>query len=260
MTERQLRARVDDALLRPSLSRTGHEDHARPVPRADEAVVCLSGTVDEVPRSERPLLALDQQQAFAGEDEEFLLVGLTVISPTRLLRLEHRQREADVRERRIVALEDAGGSESRVRHPRGVPHVDDEPALAHRCEAGIQLLKARFLDHAAPLAPRSADYAAAATSWSPRSVVDVASSIRTWTSSPGAAAPAKLTVVLRRVRPRRTAGSVRLGPSTSTSSTRPTRSRLRAAATRWTEAIRRSIRSRLTSSGTWSGMVAASVP
>ena len=45
-----------------------------------------------------------------------------------------------------------------------------------------------------------------------------------------AASPRKLTVVLRRVRPRRTAGSVRLGPSTSTSSTRPTRSAFRSAA------------------------------
>ena len=43
-------------------------------------------------------------------------------------------------------------------------------------------------------------------------------------SRPAAASPAKFTVVLRRVRPRRTDGSVRLGPSTSTSSTRPTRS------------------------------------
>ena len=44
------------------------------------------------------------------------------------------------------------------------------------------------------------------------------------------ALPAKFTVVFRRVRPRRTAGSVRLGPSTSTSSTPPTRSAFRSAA------------------------------
>ncbi len=45
----------------------------------------------------------------------------------------------------------------------------------------------------------------------------------TSTRSPGDASPVKLTVVLRRVRPRRIEASVRLGPSTSTSSTRPTR-------------------------------------
>src|SRR3954467_2848322 len=48
----------------------------------------------------------------------------------------------------------------------------------------------------------------------------------------GAAAPEKFTVVLRRVRPRRSDWSVRLRPSTSTSSTRPMRSRLRFCATR----------------------------
>ena len=91
-------------------------------------------------------------------------------------------------------------------------------------------------------------------------MVEVAASIRTGTSSPGAAGPLKLTVVFRRVRPRSSAPSVRLGPSTSTSSMRPTRPALRAAAERWTTSIRRAIRSRLTSSGTWSGIAAASVP
>jgi hypothetical protein len=105
------------------------------------------GQCTEVPRLERPLLALDQQQAIAREDEEVLLVGLTVIPPARLSRLEHGQDEADVGEGCVVALEDAGGSESLVRHPRPVPDVDDEPAVAHGREAGVQLFKARFLDH-----------------------------------------------------------------------------------------------------------------
>ena len=47
--------------------------------------------------------------------------------------------------------------------------------------------------------------------------------MRTGTSSPAVADPAKFTVVFRRVRPRSSEGSVRLVPSTSTSSTRPTR-------------------------------------
>ena len=42
---------------------------------------------------------------------------------------------------------------------------------------------------------------------------------------------------------------MRLGPSTSTSSTPPTRSALRSAAIRWTTSISRSIRSLFTSSG-----------
>ena len=67
---------------------------------------------------------------------------------------------------------------------------------------------------------------------------------------PPAASPVKLTVVLRRVRPRRKLGSVRLGPSTSTSSTRPMRSSFRSPAMRCTTSTSRSIRSRFTSSGT----------
>ena len=55
-------------------------------------------------------------------------------------------------------------------------------------------------------------------------------------------------------------GSVRLGPSTRTSSTRPTRFVFRLAATRWTTSTSRSIRSPFVSSGTWSGIEAASVP
>src|SRR5205085_4616596 len=103
-------------------------------------------------------------------------------------------------------------------------------------------------------------HAAAATACAPRSVVEVAASIRTSTSSPGSAVPVKFTVVFRRVRPRNTAGSVRLGPSTSTSSTRPTRASLHRCATRWTTSTRRSIRSRFTSSAIWSSIDAASVP
>ena len=93
--------------------------------------------------------------------------------------------------------------------------------------------------------------AATAASSEPRSVVEVAPSIRTSTRLPASADPAKLTVVFRRVRPRRSAGSVRLAPSTSTCSTRPTRSSFRSRAIRWTTSTRRSMRSRLTSSGTW---------
>ena len=71
--------------------------------------------------------------------------------------------------------------------------------------------------------------------------------------SPGSAAPEKLTVVFRLVRPRSSEGSVRLGPSTSTSSTRPTRSRFRSPAMRCTRSTSSSSLSCFTSSGTWLG-------
>ena len=77
MTERHLGARIDDArLLRPPLPRARHEDHAGAVSRADEYVLGVRRAVDEVPRPERSLLALDQEQALAGEDEEVLLIRL----------------------------------------------------------------------------------------------------------------------------------------------------------------------------------------
>src|SRR5207245_847373 len=67
---------------------------------------------------------------------------------------------------------------------------------------------------------------------SPASVVLVAESMRTCTSSPGEAAPSKLTVLLWRMRPRSRDGSVRDGPSTSTSISRPTKRWARSVALR----------------------------
>ena len=50
----------------------------------------------------------------------------------------------------------------------------------------------------------------------------------------GAAVPSKLTALLWRLRPRSRVGSVRLGPSTSTSMVRPTKRWARSRARRWT--------------------------
>src|SRR6478735_23767 len=82
-------------------------------------------------------------------------------------------------------------------------------------------------------------------SW-PASVVEVALVISTSTISPWPAVPSKLTVLLWPLRPRRREGSVRLGPSTRTSTVRPTNRWPRSRARRWTTSTRRSMRSRLT--------------
>ena len=108
-------------------------------------MLCVGWAVDEVPGFQRPLLAFDQQKTFAGEDEEVLLRVLAVIAAARLSRLEHADREADLSKRRVVALDDAGIAEDGIRHPCGVAHVDDEPAVGGRDEAGIRLLQARFV-------------------------------------------------------------------------------------------------------------------
>jgi hypothetical protein len=98
--------------------------------------------VHEVPGPKLPFLAFDEQQALPGEDEKPFLVGLRVVEPARLSRVEHLERQADLGELvrgevrapakdRRAAFEDASGSERVVREPRRMPQVDDEPAVAH---------------------------------------------------------------------------------------------------------------------------------
>src|SRR4051794_22858279 len=83
----------------------------------------------------------------------------------------------------------------------------------------------------------------------PLSVCEVADSISTGTNCPGPASPSKLTALPCRVRPRSLVSSVRLVPSTNTSSVRPTKRWARSAARRCTTSTSRSIRSTLTGWG-----------
>jgi hypothetical protein len=69
----ELRERVADVpLARP---RADHEEHAGLLAGADEDVLGPGGSVDEVPLRQPALLAFDEQDALAGEDEEALLLG-----------------------------------------------------------------------------------------------------------------------------------------------------------------------------------------
>jgi hypothetical protein len=52
-----------------------------PVAGTDEDVLGTRSAVEEVPGAEVTLLALDEQQAFAGEHEEVLLRLLAVVQP-----------------------------------------------------------------------------------------------------------------------------------------------------------------------------------
>ena len=54
------------------------------------------GTVDEVPGSERPLLALDKKQALTGEHEEVLRVRLGVVQVSRPAEREHTQIDSEL--------------------------------------------------------------------------------------------------------------------------------------------------------------------
>src|SRR5262245_19060053 len=144
VAQRELGARVDDL---PPFPGPDHEDHARAVAGADERVLRVRRAVDEVPRPESALFALDQQDAFNGADEGALLVERAVIPAARLSRPKHGNGEAEVRERHVVALEDAGVSAHLVRHPGGLRDTDDEPPVGDRRDAVVELLESRLLDH-----------------------------------------------------------------------------------------------------------------
>src|ERR1043166_6864614 len=142
VADRELVPNVDRV---PADARAGHEDHARPVPRADEAVLRPRGAVHEVPLLQVPLVALDDRDALAAEDEEVLLVHLAVVPASRLARLEHRDRVADLRERGVLTLEDARRAEHVVLHPWRVADVDDEPAVRDRRQALGPRFEPRFV-------------------------------------------------------------------------------------------------------------------
>src|SRR5262249_9784020 len=93
------------------------------------------------------LLALDDQPALAGQNEEPLLVRLGVIDAA-LPGLEHGDVDPELLEldRRIAVLvrEPARRSAAVGVPPLGVAHVDDEPAVRHGSEPGAGVLESRF--------------------------------------------------------------------------------------------------------------------
>jgi hypothetical protein len=101
--------------------------------------------MEEVPRHEAALLALDNRDALAPEHDEVLLRRLGVVEPARLPGLEHRERDPELAEalrlevgspaqHRHVRLEDAARAEGLVRQPRRLAGVDDEPSGLDRRE------------------------------------------------------------------------------------------------------------------------------
>ena len=82
--------------------------------------------MDEVPRPEKALLAFDEQEAVAGEDEEVLLGVLAVVHAVRLTRPEDPDAEAEFLEAVIGVLEAAVAAEDGVFVPAGSARVDDE--------------------------------------------------------------------------------------------------------------------------------------
>ena len=99
----------------------------------------LGGAVHEVPLAQRPLLALDDQQRLAGEDEEVLLSRFPVVHPDRLTRTKHEEINPDLREVR-VSLEQQTLAPTLPVTPARLPGVQDEPPVSDRDKPALGLL------------------------------------------------------------------------------------------------------------------------
>ena len=126
-------------------------DHdARAAAGADDHVLRVRRAVHEVPRAQRPLLAFDDQDRLARDDEEVLLVGLPVVHGHRLARHEHERIDAE-----LVGLPppfevvegEADGAAAVGVTPHGVAQAEDEPAVALRDETVLGLLRFRLGHH-----------------------------------------------------------------------------------------------------------------
>jgi adenosine deaminase len=102
--------------------------------------------VNEVPCLERPLLAFDQQQRLAGENEKVLLLVLAVVPARRLARLQHPDVDPELREA-ILSFESRVRAEDAL-EPARFARVEDEPALGLGREAGAEALERSFGNHA----------------------------------------------------------------------------------------------------------------
>src|SRR6478735_10961694 len=104
--------------------------------------------MEEVPGSEESLLALDEQLALTGQNEEGLLIRLGVVNAA-LAGLEDGHIDPELREldRRLAVLvrEPTRRAPRLRREPLGIAHVDNEPALRDGGKPGAGVLKPRFL-------------------------------------------------------------------------------------------------------------------
>src|SRR3954447_4081359 len=95
-------------------------------------MLCLGRAMHEVPCAQRPLLAFDDQNCFARNDEQVLLIGLPVVHGHRLARVQDERIDAELVGLRLVfevVEHEADGAAALGMTPRGVAHVADEPPL-----------------------------------------------------------------------------------------------------------------------------------
>ena len=100
------------------------EDRTRAVTCADDDVLGPRGAMEEVPGFERPFLTFDQQQRFALEHKEALLILVfRVVHAGRLSGLKNTDVDSELGELRIAhALEPSVGTEGTL-EPARLPGV-----------------------------------------------------------------------------------------------------------------------------------------
>src|SRR6185312_3580436 len=129
------RRRIDgvDDFVRAGPAADGDQE-GRAVAGADDDVIGVGRAMQVVPLLHRVLLAFDDRQAFAGEDEEPLLVGLAVVHGDGLAGPHDGVVETELVEA-LVALEVARDPERTLVVPVRVADVADVPGHAASANA-----------------------------------------------------------------------------------------------------------------------------
>src|SRR5206468_4971139 len=102
------------------------------------------------PGAQLSLLAFDDQNGFARDDEEVLLIGLPVVHGHRFARPEHERIDAELFELPLaleIVQDRADGAAAVDVTPLRIAHVEGEPSLALRDEPVRGLLQFRHWNH-----------------------------------------------------------------------------------------------------------------
>src|SRR3954468_2744714 len=137
--------RIEDPRVRRA--RAVHEDRARAVAGADGDVPRAGRRVQVVPRSHPPLLALDDRDALAGQDEEPLEVVLLVVEAGRVAGPQDVDADTDPVRLVVGGSEPAPRAAARHRRPADLREVDDEPAVVGRDPSVLGVLDLRLVTH-----------------------------------------------------------------------------------------------------------------
>src|SRR4051794_20628235 len=128
----------------PFAAGADHQNRAGAVAGADEDVARARRAMDEVPGPQQALLLLDEEQAFAGEDEEVLLHVLGVVEPVRLARVEDVNADPVLLELARLGLDVRPLASTRIACPRDLGHVQHKPARRGHDRARLGLLDLRL--------------------------------------------------------------------------------------------------------------------